>query len=245
MRSLILLSCICWSILSEGQIVESIGFQLGPKREFYRSTTGNVEVLPLIDAGFCISAFKGIGENWELKLSLAKRDYSAKYKVVIFDQNTQRQEHYFDPSIYPGFTSYQLSLQPCYTKYLSQESKYYISAGLALYAHKELSRTGVEESTEVLLDENDQILSSLEMRTFANKFDGGNYFFRFESGWVRALSPYLSFDVSIYGTLSSLDHQSFKLEFLDNKGGVLVSDKLVNRGIGYGLNIGVRINLES
>ena len=228
---------------TQAQIIENLSLQLGPKIEFYSSESGRVDLIPHMDAGFGITAGKSIQENWELRLGFYKRDFTAKYEVRQFEDASGKEEVYFENYAYPGFSSYQLAVMPSYLTYLSQSTALYFSAGLMMYLSKKLNREGTDTRTDVIVDADQIPLSSLEMTTYGNQFEGGNFFIRTEVGFLKSINEYLAFDLSMNMNFSSLEHQSFKLEFTDDLKGK-TQDRIYTKGLGLGLNIGVKINLD-
>ncbi|MFY0643697.1 MAG: hypothetical protein JXR19_04455 [Bacteroidia bacterium] len=231
------------SVIGQAQLIESLSLQLGPKIEFYNSESGRVDLIPHVDAGFGLTASRSIQEHWELKVGFYKRDFTAKYEINQFEQASGQEEVYFENYAYPGFSSYQLAVMPSYLTYLSQNSALYYSAGLVMYINKKLNRKGTETRTDVILDADQMPVSSLEMTTYANQFEGGNFFIRSEIGYLHNINDYLAFDVSLNFNFSSLEHQSFKLEFTDDLKGT-TQDRIYTRGLGLGLNVGVKIDLD-
>ena len=219
--------------------------QLGPKMEFFHTNSQDLSLIQHVDASFSLFAIKSLNENWEAKVGLVKRDFTSKFEVEVLDPVTEQRETYFERTAFPAYTSYMLQFGAQYKQYLDQNTLWYAGAGIMLYAQKKLSRTGLETQTDILYDQDQLPISSLEMRSFGNSFQEGNYILKLEAGLVHAVNSYLAIDGTVYASGSSLTHQSLELEFLDSQGNMLIKDELRTQGLGLGLNIGVRIKLQN
>ncbi len=245
MRSVFLTLFLLSTALLKAQLIDHLSIQLGPKMEFFHNNSQAVRLQTQLDASFSLFAIKELEKNWELKLGLIKRDYTAKFSVEVFEPATEQLELYFDNTAFPAYTSYQIFLGAQYSSFIDQNTQWYACGGISVYAHKKLNRTGLDSQTDYIYDKDQNPISSLEMRSFGNSFQEGNYMFRLESGILRAVNSYLALDASFYANASSLTHQAISLEFVDSQGSLLVKDQLRSQGIGIGLNFGVRISLNN
>lgn len=224
--------------------IDGLKFQMGPKIDKFHSTSEAVEMLPHVDVSAGIFVYKEINEDWRIHLGVVKQDYSAKFQIPVNDVNTGNDEVFFKNYVFPTFTSYQLAIMPSYRYMINADLAVYGSAGLMLYLSKNLSRTGVEEKTEALVDEDLNELSSMTLTTFNNQFASGNYLIRGDIGLLYGIKEYLALDVSINGRFSSLEHGSFDLKYTDDSGINTGEDRIYNKGLGMGLNVGLQLKIN-
>ena len=232
------------SSLTHAQLIDGIKFQMGPKMDFYTAEQQAVVIQPHMDFSAGLFAFKTLDQNWEIQIGIIKNDYSARFKVVIDDVNTGNEETYFKKFVYPTYSSYQLALMPNYQFMYTNKIAFYASAGLLLYLKKELSREGIEQRTEDLVDEDLNKISELTLTTYSNTLLSGNYLLRADLGVLIGIKDYLAIDIGFNARMSTLDHNGFRLNYQDQFGSNYAEDYISNRAIGLGLNIGMKFNLD-
>lgn len=217
---------------------------MGPKLDKFHTTNDAVEILPHIDVSAGIFLYKELTDDWRLYLGMVKQDYSAKFQINVSDQNTGKNETFFKNYVFPTFTSYQLAVMPSYRYMINADLAAYASAGLILYLSKDLSRTGVEEKTEEIVDADLNEISSLTLTTYNNQFSSGNFLIRTDIGLLYGIKDYLALDFSLNARFSTLEHGSFDLSYTDNSGVNTGEDRLYNNGLGVGLNIGLQLKFN-
>ena len=244
MKIFFIILSVFYSVLSQAQLIDGIKFQMGPKMDFYSSEQHAVVMQAHMDFSAGLFAFKKLDQNWEIQIGIIKNDYSARFKVVIDDVNTGREETYFKKFVYPTYSSYQLALMPNYQFMYTNKIAFYGSVGLLLYLKKELSREGTEERTEDLVDEDLNKISELTLTTYNNSLLSGNYLLRADIGMLIGIKDYLAIDIGLNARMSTLDHNGFRLNYQDQFGSNYAEDYISNKAIGLGLNIGMKFNLN-
>lgn len=242
MKKILILLLLPLSSMS--QTIDGLKFQMGPKIDKFYAETGQVEMLPHLDVSAGLFLYKELVENWRLNIGIIKHDYSAKFQIKVNDANTGREETFFKNYVFPTYTSYQLGIMPSYRHMITNDLAVYGSAGVLLYLSKKLSRTGIDERTEELIDPDMNQLSALTLTTYNNSFNSGNFILRADAGLLIGLKEYLALDISLNGRFSTLEHGGFKLEYTDDQGVNRGEDRIYTKAGGVGMNIGLQLQFN-
>ena len=199
---------------SYAQIIDEIQLQVGPKIEYYaiqgisqiRNPGDEIALKTHIDASAGLFAIKNIENNFTVKAGLVKRDFSFRYDIVATDDITQTQQTYFENSVFPSFTSVQAGAGFGYKYIASPRSAFYFDLGFQFYLYKKLTTEGLDEDSQVILNDMNEPVGTITLRRFRNGFGGGNYFIRTDVGYLLSLNDYLIFDLGFNTYFSNLEH---------------------------------------
>lgn len=229
---------------ANAQLIDGFSIQMGPKMDFYSANIQGVEVKNHLDVSAGLFAFKKLNSQWEMHVGLVKHDASAKFQITVNDINTNKSELFYKGYVYPTYSSYQLALVPRYKYMLNAKTAVYGAFGLCFPLSKKLSREGIETTKENLVDDNNNVISSLSLTTYNNRFEPGFFLLRADAGLLIAIKEYLAFDLSVNGRSGTLNMNAFSIEYKDDQSVNTAKGEITTRGLGLGLNIGIRIELE-
>lgn len=240
MRGLIfvIFGLLSWSV--NAQNLHYLRFSMGPKFEFSSiENAQDIELVNHLDAGAGIYLAKRFNEQVAAEIGLLKNDYSVRLQARTDDDLIAFENHFI-----PTYTSYQLGLMGNFQKQMNDKWIAYSVAGFQLFLTKRLSREGLVETSENLVDEDNFILRRYAMSSYSYGFESGNLIFRGDLGLVRKLSPVLALDIAVSGRAANLPIHSFKVNYdLDN---MQVGENVVITNTGRAINVllGIRYTIN-